>query len=136
MATADRNGPALDQDVLVYQGAPASYRVPISNPDGTRPDLSQATAFWWAGPKPARRPLSPNFTIANAPGAVTKPLSIVPDGAGAYQVILPIEPADLAGFPPAGIYQHEVWIAEAGAEAYPAAIGALLIDGTVKGAAA
>jgi len=138
MATAvPKNGPALEQGVLVLQGAPAAYTVPVADPDGTRPDLTGATAAWWAGVKPAGRPLGPQFWVADAPDAFTKPLPIVPDPevSGAFMVILEIDPADLAGFPPTGLYQHEIWVTEVGKPASPVTFGPLVIRGTVKGTA-
>lgn len=135
MATADRNGPALDQSVVIYQGASATYRIPISDPDGTRPDLSQATAAWWAGPKPPGG-RGGCASVANLPGAVTKPLPIVSDGVGGWQVILTIRPTDIVGLDPTALNQHEVWIDEGDGQPYPTTIGPLLIRGTVKGAAA
>ena len=129
------NGPALDQRIVVYQGAGATYVVPIRDPDGARPDLSTATAAWWVGPAPIVRPGTP-ATIGNGPGTHVKALALAADGAGGFQVVLPIAPADLAGFAPGGLWQHEIWITEAGREPYPACIGPLVILGTVKGAAA
>ena len=134
MATADRNGPALDQSVVIYQGASATYRIPVADPDGTRPDLSRATAAWWAGPKPLGRGAA--ASVANASGSVTKVLPLVSDGAGGWQVILTVRSADVAGLDPAALNQHEVWIDEGGGDPYPITIGPLLIRGTVKGAAA
>jgi hypothetical protein len=130
----DSNGPALNQGVLIYQGAPLSCVVPISNPDGSRPDLSQATAAWWAGAKPAGRPGSVPATVANAPNAVTKPLPILSDGAGGYQAILLIEPTDVSTFSPVGAYQHEIWLTRPGFEAVPVMIGPLVLRGTVGSA--
>lgn len=135
MATA-RNGPALDQGVVVYQGAPATYLVPVADPDGSRPDLTGATAAWWVGAVPAGRPLGPQFSIADTPQAFTKTLVVQADGAGGFRIVLSIAPADLAGFAPTGLYQHEVWVTELGAAPYPVTIGSLVIRGTVKGAAA
>ena len=139
MATADpKNGPALEQGVLVVQGAPAVYTVPVSDPDGSRPNLAGATAAWWAGAKPAGRPLGPQFWVADAPNAFTKALPVVPDPAepGAFMVVLAIDPADLAGFTPTGLYQHEIWVTVVGKPASPVTFGPLVIRGTVKGAAA
>lgn len=133
----ERNGPALDQGVLVFQAAGATYTVPIKDPDGTRPDMTGATAAWWAGPVPAGRPRGPQFaSVANQTGAVTKALSIVVDPAGGFMVILDIAPEDIAGFGPTGLYQHEIWITEVGRRPYLITIGSLVIRGTVKGAAA
>jgi hypothetical protein len=136
MATADRNGPALDQRVVVCQGAPATYLVPVADPDGSRPDLTNATAAWWVGPVPATRPSGPQFYIANTLDAFTKTLPVQGDGSGGFRVVLTINPEDLAGFPPAGLYQHEIWVTEIGKPAAPVTFGPLVIRGTVKGAAA
>lgn len=136
MAAAPVNGPALDQTVAVWQGASATYRVPISNPDGTRPDLSRANAAWWAGPRPLGRGTSAFLSVRDLPGAVTKALSLVSDGVGGWQAILTITTADLASFDPAGVYQHEIWIDDGVSGPGPVTIGALLIRGTVKGSAA
>lgn len=136
MATADRNGPALDQSVVVWQGASATYRVPISDPDSSRPDLSKASAAWWVGGKPVGRGASAFASVAGAPGAFTKSLPIVSDGAGGWQAILTIRAADIAALDPSGLYQHEVWVDEGVGDPYPVTIGPLLIRGTVRGAAA
>lgn len=139
MATAvPTNGPALDQRIVVLQDAPAIYTVPVSDPDGTRPNLTGATAAWWVGPVPAGRPLGPQFWVADVPGAFTKALDVVPDPAvpGAFMVVLAIDPEDLAGFPPTGLYQHEIWVTEVGKPASPVTFGPLVIRGTVKGQAA
>lgn len=133
MATADRNGPALDQAILVYQGAPATYVVPVSDPDGTRPDLTGASAAWWVGPRPLSR--AGAMTVMGAPGAFTQSLPVEPDGVDGWRVILSIEPEDLAGFAPTGLYQHEIWVTEVGKRPYPVTIGPLVLRGTVKGAA-
>lgn len=135
---AARNGPALDQRIIVYQGAGASYTVPISDPDGSRPDLTDAVAAWWLGPMPSLRAQGPQASIANTPGAFTKALPIVADPAvaGAFMVLLDIVPEDYAGFAPGGPCQHEVWITESGKAPYPATLGPFVIHGTVKGAAA
>ena len=133
----ERNGPALDQGVLVYQAAGATYTVPIKDPDGTRPDVTGATAAWWAGPAPVGRPQGPQFaSVADRPGAATKALSIVVDPTGGFMVVLDIAPEDVAAFAPTGLYQHEIWIAEIGRRPYPITIGTLVIRGTVKAAAA
>ena len=133
----ERNGPALDQGVLVYQAAGATYTVPIKDPGGTRPDMTGATAAWWAGPVPSGRPQGPQFaSVANLPGAFTKALPVVVDPDGGFMVVLDIAPEDLAGFAAAGLYQHEIWITEVGRRACPITIGTLVIRGTVKGAAA
>jgi len=135
----ERNGPALDQGALVYQAAGATYTVPIKDPDpaAPRPDMTGATAAWWAGPAPIGRPQGPQFaSVANLPGAVTKALSVAIDPAGGFMVILDIAPEDVAGFAPTGLYQHEIWITEVGRRPYPITIGTLVIRGTVKGAAA
>jgi hypothetical protein len=138
MTTAERNGPALDQGVEVWQGAGATYSVPIADPNGSRPDLTGASAAWWAGAVPPGRPQGPQFYVADTPDAFTKALSIVPDPVvpGAFMVALAIAKTDLAGFSPLGQYQHEIWITEVGKDPYPATIGPLVIRGTVKGAAA
>jgi|GEM_PF-2951793 len=144
MATAvPTNGPALDQRIMVFQGAPAIYTVPIRDPDppspappSPRPDLTGASAAWWVGPVPAGRPLGPQFWIADTPGAFTKVLAVVPDPEGGFMVVLPIDPQDLADFPPTGLYQHEIWVTEVGKPASPVTFGPLVIRGTVKGQAA
>lgn len=128
-------GPSLDQAAFVYQGAGATYVVPIRDPDpaAPRPDLTGATAAWWVGALPAAR--AGASTIGHQPGAFTKTLPVVADGAGGFQVVLAIEPADLAGFAPGGLWQHEIWITEPDHAPYPVTIGPLVIAGTVKGAA-
>ena len=135
---AVRNGPARDQGISVFQGAGVQYTVPISDPNGTRPDLTGATAAWWLGPMPAGRAQGPQYLVADAPGTFTKALSIVADPTvpGAYMVVLDIVPEDYAGFSPLDLCQHEIWIAEVGKSPYPATLGRFLINGTVKGAAA
>ncbi|MGU3668025.1 hypothetical protein ACLBX9_27880 [Methylobacterium sp. A49B] len=132
---APRNGPARDQGVSVFQGAGVQYTVPMSDPDGTRPDLTGATAAWYLGAMPVGRPQGPQFYVADAPEAFTKPLPIVPDPAvpGAFMAVLAIAPQDYAGFSPLGSYQHEIWITEVGKDPYPATIGPFVIHGTVKG---
>lgn len=135
MATA-RTGPALNQGVVVYQGAPVTYLVPVSDPDGTRPDLTGATATWWAGAVPAGRPLAPQFSVADTPESFSKALVVQADGVGGFRIVLAIAPADLAGFSPTELYQHEIWVTEVGKAPYPVTIGPLDIRGTVKGAAA
>ena len=132
-----RSGPARDQGVSVFQGAGVTYTVPMSDPDGTRPDLTGATAAWWLGPAPVGRPQGPQFFVADAPDAFTKALPIVADPAvpGAFMVVLDIVEADYAGFSPLGLYQHEIWITEVGKAPYPATIGPFVIHGTVKGGA-
>ncbi len=110
MAAAPVNGPALDQTVAVWQGASATYRVPISNPDDTRPDLSRANAAWWAGPRPLGRggigfPLRPRSPRRGDQGPAARER-----WRRRWQAILTITTADLATFDPAGIYQHEIWI--------------------------
>lgn len=129
------NGPALDQRVVAYQGAGATYTVPILNPDGTKPDLTGATAAWWVGPLPARVAGGAQ-TIAGQPGAFTKALAVVNDGAGTYSVVLDIAEGDLTAYAPGGLWQHEIWITELAKPPYPATIGPLVIHGTVKGGAA
>lgn len=132
------NGPALDQGVTFIQGMTrVVYTVPVSDPDGTRPDLSGATATWWAGPTPVnRRSGTPALSVANLPGSVSKTLQIVADTPSGYKVVLEIDAADVVGFTPGGQWQHEVWLTYADGTNEPVTVGPLCIIGTVKGAAA
>lgn len=133
-----RNGPSLNQRVVVYQGSEGvTFVIPVTDPDGAPSDLAGASATWWVGPLPVARPGMPPSSVANAPGSRSKALTIepdpnVPDG---YRVVLPIADADLAGLAPGGLWQHEVWI-DQGGQSEPVTIGPLIIIGTVKGAAA
>lgn len=137
------NGPALDQRIEIYQGSSAIFTIPVRDPappppapPPPPPDLSNYTAAWWVGPRPVTGPLGSVVYVAGSPGTFTKPLEIVSDGTGGYQVVLPVEAADVAGFAPGGYWQHEVWIKGPDGKAGPVTIGQLVVFGTVAGASA
>ncbi|MBE7204133.1 MAG: hypothetical protein INR70_40950 [Parafilimonas terrae] len=134
---AVRNGPARGQDIAVLQGAALDFVVPVRDPDpaADAPDLTGATAAWWVGPVPVATPRGQPCSVADAPDAFTKALSIVSDGKGGFQVLLPIQPTDYAGLVSAGQLQHKISITEVGKDPYPATLGRFVIQGTVKGAA-
>jgi hypothetical protein len=138
-----RNGPSLDQRVVVFQGSEGVvYTIPVSDPPasptdpvGPPSDLNGASATWWVGPLPVVRPGIPLANVANAPGSRSKSLAIEPDPdrPGGYRVVLAILDADVAGLAPGGLWQHEVWIDQRG-KSEPVTIGPLILLGTVKGA--
>jgi hypothetical protein len=95
--------PATGQNVAQWAGDTLSLRIPIANPDGSRPNLAGASGKWW---------LTPKSSSAPAEALLKKEGIALQNAATTPTLVVSLSPADTRDIPP-GVYYHEAEITDA-----------------------
>jgi hypothetical protein len=95
--------PATGQNVTQWAGDTLSLRIPILNPDGTKPNLAGASGKWW---------LAPAATSAAAQALLKKEGLALQNAATAPTLVVDLAPLDTRDLLP-GLYYHEAEITDA-----------------------
>lgn len=132
MAT-DTGGPATGQALMIYQNAPKTVAVTVSDPNGVYSG-GGATADWRVGPRPTNGVSPTQVSVPSVFAHKTSGFAVSYPSAGTVQVTFTILPSDVAALTPSAypLYQHEVWMTLGGV-AQPVAVGPLTYVGTVSG---